>query len=107
MSTYERVADLPLEISGYTLDGLVKTVSSGFERRTTVIRLQGGGEEGTGEDVTYEAADQDAQQALGPTLPLAGSWTFGSFSEHLGTLDTFPAGAPAIEVRRNYRRWAF
>jgi hypothetical protein len=107
MSTYERVADLPLKIDDYALDGLTRTVSSGFERVTTVIRLRGGGEEGLGEDVTYEADDQRAQQELGPVLPLAGEWTFASFSQHLGELDLFPAGAPAFEVRRNYRRWGF
>jgi L-alanine-DL-glutamate epimerase-like enolase superfamily enzyme len=107
MSTYERVADLPLEITDYDLEALVATVSSGFERVTTVIRLRGGGEEGTGEDVTYSAEDQRAQQDLGPTLPLAGTWTVDSFSGHLGGLDTFPAGAPPQEVFRNYRRWAF
>jgi L-alanine-DL-glutamate epimerase-like enolase superfamily enzyme len=107
MSTYERVADLPLEISEYALEGLVKTVSSGFERVTTVIRLRGGGEDGAGEDVTYGADDQRAQQEHGPVLPLAGSWTVDSFSRHLGELDTFPAAAPSTEVFRNYRRWAF
>src|SRR5262245_49959286 len=107
MSTYERVADLPLTIDGYALEGLSKTVSSGFERFTTVIRIQGGGDEGVGEDVTYEGALQIAQQEHGPTLPLAGEWTFDSFSEHLGTLDLFPAGAPDREVYRLYRRWAF
>ena len=107
MSTYERVADLPLTIEGYELEGLTRTVSSGFERVTTVIRLRGGGEEGLGEDVTYEADDQRAQQERGPVLPLAGEWTFASFSRHLGELDTFPAGAPSFEVRRNYRRWGF
>ena len=70
MSTYERIADLPLEIDGYTLEGHSKTVSSGFERRTTVIRLQGGGEEGLGEDVTYDGDNQIDQQAHGPVLPL-------------------------------------
>jgi L-alanine-DL-glutamate epimerase-like enolase superfamily enzyme len=107
MSTYERVADLPLEITDYALEALVATVSSGFERVTTVIRLRGGGAEGTGEDVTYSAEHQRAQQDLGPTLPLAGTWTVDSFSRHLGELDTFPAGAPPQEVFRNYRRWAF
>jgi L-alanine-DL-glutamate epimerase-like enolase superfamily enzyme len=107
MSTYERVADLPLTIDDYTLAGLSKTVSSGFERLTTVIRLRGGGEEGVGEDVTYEAGLQLAQQEHGPELPLAGEWTFDSFSEHLAETDLFPAGAPDREVYRNYRRWAF
>jgi hypothetical protein len=107
MSTYERVAELPLKIDGYALEGLSATVSSGFERLTTVIRLRGGGEEGVGEDVTYDGADQTAQQEHGPVLPLAGDWTFDTFSEHLGRLDTFPAGAPGFEVFRNYRRWGF
>jgi hypothetical protein len=107
MSTYDRVADLPLTIDGYALEGLAKTVSSGFERFTTVIRLQGGGEEGVGEDVNYEGALQLAQQEHGPVLPLAGEWTFDSFSEHLGGLDLFPAGAPDREVYRLYRRWGF
>jgi L-alanine-DL-glutamate epimerase-like enolase superfamily enzyme len=107
MSTYERVADLPLTIDGYALDGLKRSVSSGFERLTTVIRLRGGGEEGVGEDVTYEGDDHIAQQEHGPVLPLAGEWTFDSFSQHLGTLDLFPAGAPKFPVYRAYRLWGF
>jgi hypothetical protein len=107
MSTYERVADLPLEIDDYALDGLSATVSSGFERLTTVIRLRGGGEEGAGEDVTYEGDDHVAQQEHGPVLALDGEWTFESFSQHLGTIDLFPAGAPKFPVFRNYRRWGF
>jgi L-alanine-DL-glutamate epimerase-like enolase superfamily enzyme len=107
MSTYERVADLPLTIDDYALEGLSMTVSSGFERLTTVIRLRGGGEEGLGEDVTYDAELQTAQQEHGPVLPLAGEWTFHSFSEHLAELDLFPAGAPDRDVYRNYRRWGF
>ena len=107
MSTYQRIADLQLEISDYALEGLVQLVSSGFERKTTVIRLRGAGEEGVGEDVTYEAADHVAQQELGPVLPLAGSWTVDSFSRHLAGLDAFPAGAPKFPVYRNYRRWGF
>jgi hypothetical protein len=105
MSTYAHVADLPLTIDGYSLEGLSRTVSSGFERRTTVFRLHGGGEEGIGEDVTYEPDDQARQQELGPVLELAGEWTFDTFSRHLDELDTFPAQAPKFDVYRNYRRW--
>jgi hypothetical protein len=107
MSTYERVADLPLEIDDYTLEGLSRTVSSGFERLTTVIRLRGGGEEGVGEDVTYDGELHVAQQEHGPVLPLAGAWTFDSFSEHLATLDLFHGVEPEFPVFRNYRRWGF
>src|SRR5918999_4115333 len=107
MTTYERIADLALKIDGYALEGLARTVSSGFERHTTVIRLHGGGEEGLGEDVTYESEDHRRQQELGPVLELAGEWTFDGFSQRLGELDLFPAQAPEREVFRNYRRWGF
>jgi L-alanine-DL-glutamate epimerase-like enolase superfamily enzyme len=107
MSTYERVADLPLTIDEYALEGLQRTVSSGFERHTTVIRLRGDGDEGLGEDVTYEPEEHTRLQEAGPSQPLAGEWTFASFSEHVGGLDLFPAGAPGWPVFRNYRRWGF
>jgi hypothetical protein len=107
MSTYESVADLPLTIDDYALEGLERTVGGGFDRLTTVIHLRGGGDEGLGEDVTYIADEHRAQQEHGPVLPLAGEWTFDSFSEHLGGLDLFPTGAPEWDVFRNYRRWAF
>jgi hypothetical protein len=107
VSTYDRIADLPLTIDGYTLEGLSRTVSSGFERVSTVIRLAGGGEEGLGEDVTYEAEEHRTAWERGPELPLAGEYTFGSFSAHLGALDLFPAGEPGWPVFRNYRRWGY
>ena len=69
------------------------------------IVLQGAGDEGRGEDVTYEAPAHDAQQAAGPVLDLAGDFTFDSFSERLATLDTFPDYTPEQPVYRNYRRW--
>ena len=107
MSLYERVADLPLRVDGYALDRLARTVSSGFERVSTVITLEGAGERGAGEDVTYEPEAQDAQQAAGPVLQLAGDWTFATFSAQLGALDLFPGYTPQQEAYRSYRRWAF
>ena len=107
MSLYESIADLPLTIEGYELQRLAKTVSSGFERVSTVFALQGGGETGLGEDVTYEPEAHVAQLEAGPVLPLAGEYTFDSFSEHLGTLDTFPGFTPQQPVYRSYRRWGF
>jgi L-alanine-DL-glutamate epimerase-like enolase superfamily enzyme len=107
MSLYDHVAGLPLRIEDYTLERLARTVSSGFERVSTVFALRGAGEEGRGEDVTYEAEAHDAQQRLGPVLELAGEWTFDSFSEHLGSLDLFPGYRPEQEVYRRYRRWGF
>jgi len=106
MPLYDTVSGLPLEIESYALEGLARDVSTGFTRRTTVVRLQGGGHEGVGEDVTYAEADQGRLQEAGPVQPLAGSWTFDSFSRLLDELDLFPE-PPGEEVFRNYRRWAF
>ena len=106
MSTWERVAQLPLRIDGYDLEGLRADVSSDFTRKSTVIRLAGAGHEGVGEDVTYDAADQEILQAAGPVLPLAGDWTLASFCEHLAGLDLFPQ-PPQREPSRLYRAWAY
>jgi hypothetical protein len=106
VSTYDRVADLPLEVESYALDGLEKDVSSEFTRLTTVVRLRGGGEEGIGEDVTYDALDHVALQDAEGALDLAGSHTLASFSGLLDGLDLFPA-EPVRDVSRLYRRWAF
>ena len=94
MATYSRVSDLPLQIEAYELQGLEQAVSADFVRRTTVLHLRGGGEEGLGEDVTYETEEQARFQAAGPVLDLAGRHTIASFSERL-------EGLP------DYRRWGF
>jgi len=106
MSTYDLVAELPVSIERYELEGLVRDVSSDFTRKSTVIHLHGGGEEGVGEDVVYEAVDHEIAQKAGPSLPLEGDWTMRSFAAHLATLDLFPE-APQCEVSRLYRTWAY
>jgi len=107
MALYDRVADLPLVVEEAAFEGLARTVSSAFERLTTVVHLRGAGEEGVGEDVTYDAEEHPRLQAAGAELPLAGRWTLDGFSRHLDGLDLFPAGAPAQPAFRDYRRWAF
>jgi hypothetical protein len=92
VTLYERLAGLELVVEGYELERLEQAVSSGFTRVTTVIRLLGAGEEGAGEDVTYDAKLHPPPQ----DLTLAGQHTFGSFS---GALDAFGF--------HHYRRWAF
>jgi L-alanine-DL-glutamate epimerase-like enolase superfamily enzyme len=106
MSTYARVADLPFEVDSYELEPLELAVSSDFTRLSTVIHLRGGGEEGIGEDVTYDALDQIALRDAGPVLPLSGSHSLASFAKLLEGLDLFPA-EPVRDVSRLYRRWAF
>ncbi|MEA2335767.1 MAG: hypothetical protein QOG40_2257 [Solirubrobacteraceae bacterium] len=106
MSTWELLAELAVEIEDYALQGLRAEVSSDFERKSTVIHLHGAGEEGVGEDVTYEAVDHDVLQAAGPTLALAGRFTLASFSEHLSSLPLF-AEPPQRDVSERYRTWAY
>ena len=106
MSTYDAVADLPLRIEDYRVEGLSLDVSSGFTRHTTVIHLVGRGEEGVGEDVTYDAVDQLALQESGAELPLQGEFTLGSFSEELEGIELFPQ-PPNRHASVDYRRWAF
>jgi hypothetical protein len=93
-SLWKRFAAFPLEIEGYELERLEKPVTRGFTRVSTVVHLRGGGEEGLGEDVTWYAEHHDREQAAGPVLPLAGSWTLESFSKRL-------------EMPDPHRRWAY
>jgi hypothetical protein len=94
MSTYARLAELPVVVESYELEGLEQAVSSDFVRRTTVVHLRGAGEEGVGEDVIYDADDQLRFQAAGPGLDLAGEHTLDSLSSRFeGLLDL--------------RRWGF
>jgi hypothetical protein len=104
--TYDLLADTPVEVDAYGLEGLAKQVSSGFTRRTTVVRLSGAGHDGVGEDVTYAEGDHAVLQDAGATLALAGSYTLASFSARLDELDLFPQ-PPSRADFRSYRRWAF
>jgi hypothetical protein len=106
VATYDAVADLDVEVESFTLDRLEHAVSSEFTRVTTVVRLRGGGEEGTGEDVTYAVEEQGEFQAEGPKLPLTGSHKLDSFSELVGRLALFPT-EPGMAAYYDYRRWAF
>jgi L-alanine-DL-glutamate epimerase-like enolase superfamily enzyme len=101
-----RLADLPLRIDDYALERLERAVSSNFLRVSTVIRLRGAGHEGIGEDVTYDAVDQDALQDAGAVQPLAGDWTLASFCDHLGSLDLWPKPAER-DASVLYRVWAY
>ena len=84
MPLFDRVAGLPLAVERFELEPLRQEEAPG---RTTV-RLHGAGEEGLGEDVTYE--EQSPEQ----DLDVAGDWSLGSFSQALPELP-------------GYRRWGF
>ena len=105
MPTYDLIRELPLTVDDVSSDNLEQQASTDFLRRTTVVRLAGGGVEGVGEDVVYTAELHPPFQALLPTLPLTGEWTLESFSQRVGELDLF-GDAPEQGVYRAYRRWA-
>jgi L-alanine-DL-glutamate epimerase-like enolase superfamily enzyme len=105
MSTYERIADLPLRVDGYELLPLARPTSSGWDRVSTVVRMHGGGHTGEGEDVWLENDDHRALVGRGPVLPLAGDWTIDTLSRRLGQEDLFP-DAPS-PIAHGFRRWGF
>ena len=100
LSLYDAVRDLPLHVEGYALELLQLQARPDFLRKTTMVRLHGDGEEGIGEDVTYEASEHDRLQERGPDLPLAGDWTIDSFSTHLGGATALRPAARARGLRR-------
>jgi L-alanine-DL-glutamate epimerase-like enolase superfamily enzyme len=108
VATFDRLADLPVQIEGYDLEGLEVDVSSDFTRVTTLVKMRGGGEQGVGEDVVYDALDHVALQSAGPVHDLSGPRTIGELCELTGSLDLF-GGSPPVrgDVSRLYRRWAF
>jgi L-alanine-DL-glutamate epimerase-like enolase superfamily enzyme len=106
VATFDLLANLPLEVDGYALEGLQSEMAAGFVRATTVIHLHGDGERGVGEDVVYDAEDHVALQEAGPVQPLTGRWTLGEFCDLIASLDLFGV-EPKRDVSRLYRRWAF
>ncbi len=104
--TFDQIANLPLTLEAYDLEPLVRAVSPEFTRRSTVFHLRGNGEEGLGEDVTYDEDDQVRQQQSGPALDLAGEWTIAGFSHHVAVLDLFQGVTPAMPAFLDYRVWA-
>jgi L-alanine-DL-glutamate epimerase-like enolase superfamily enzyme len=106
MSTYERIAELPVKIDSYGFEGLSIKPSPEFERLTTVVQVTADGLVGNGEDITYEALDAIALQDAGPVHDLSEPRTIGELCDLIGGLDLFPV-PPEREVSRLYRRWAF
>ena len=78
MPLFDSVRDLPLTVERFELERFDLPLKH-FTRRTTVVHLHGGGEEGVGEDVSYE---EELQLAFTDDAlpPLAGEHTLESFS---------------------------
>lgn len=92
MSDYAKLAGLELGIEGYLTERR-RFETERFVRVTMTVVLSGGGVDGRGEDVTYEADEHDR---FPEDLPLAGEQTLDAFSHRLD----------AFELP-DYRRWAF
>jgi hypothetical protein len=94
--------ELALTVEDVELELRELAVSPEFRRVTTTVHLGGGGQEGLGEDVTY-------QPELHEDFPLpdvAGRWTLASFSESLEGFQFFH-GLPEDQAGVDYRRWAW
>jgi hypothetical protein len=107
MRTWDLLSELPIDVEGYQLDPHEIPFPNGGARRTTVVRLHGGGHEGIGEDVTYDAAAQLVFQDAGPHQPLVGATTLAGFSRLLEGLELWPGSEPDPAATVDYRRWAF
>ncbi len=105
MSAYEELAELPVQVEGYELVANDREYGD-FTRGSTIVRLQGRGEEGIGEDVAYEVLDHIAHRD-GPRVDLSAPRTLGELCELFGSLDLHAAAPPEREVSRLYRRWAY
>jgi hypothetical protein len=107
MSSFQRVAELPVKVESYELEGRDREFSPQFTRPSTLIRLRGEGQEGIGEDVTYDVLDHIAHRDAGPVHDLSAPQNLAELCELLGALDLFQAAPAVREASRHYRRWAY
>ena len=107
MPTYASIAGLPLLIERCELQPLVRDITSGFTKVSTVVRLSGGSHVGEGEDITWDQVDQiELLRGGGDFHWLHGERTLDGFGSLLGQVNLFPK-PPIRESARYYRRWAF
>ena len=77
MALFDQLADLPIEVESYELEGLERDVSSDFTRLSTVIHLQGKGETGVkggtnrpvGKSTARDSTGIDPQDPIDPNSP--------------------------------------
>jgi hypothetical protein len=101
MSLWDRLRDLELAVDSFRTERRSVDVSTEFTRVTTTVVLSGGGHEGRGEDVTYNAEDHD----WFPELEAFGVMTLAELSASLDEVTLFPSG-PRMAASADYRRWA-
>lgn len=101
-SLWPRIADLALTVERVEHGRLDPGPGFGDAHPSRLVRLIGDGHEGLGEDITLFLAEDV------PDLPLAGTWTLGSFCAHLDTLEQWlePPAEYGDMVRR-FRNWSY
>jgi L-alanine-DL-glutamate epimerase-like enolase superfamily enzyme len=104
-STFAKLSGLELVVDACLLEPLRAELGPGRTRQCTLVTLNGDGASGVGEDVGYEADEQEAFLAAGPPPGLTGRFTLERFCARVESLDLFPA-APRSAVSRLYRVWA-
>ncbi|HEV7806220.1 MAG TPA: hypothetical protein VGO80_10395 [Solirubrobacteraceae bacterium] len=106
-AAWQILAELPVDVRAIDFERLERDVGTrGYRRVATLVRLEGRGEQGVGEDLVYDAADHDVRPAAAELEALVGERTLGTFSEVLDAVELWPR-APANAPSRRYRRWAF
>jgi hypothetical protein len=101
VALWEQLRGLELALEDATTERRSVDVSTDFTRVTTTVVLQGRGEEGRGEDVTYNAEDHD----WFPELHVRGSMSLAAFSAELDAVKLF-GDEPKMKASLDYRRWA-
>lgn len=101
MALWDRLSGLELAVEETTTERRSIDVSTDFTRVTTTLVLRGRGEEGRGEDVTYNAEDHE----WFADLQIRNSMSLSAFSAELDGLRLFRE-EPKMKASADYRRWA-
>jgi hypothetical protein len=105
-SAWDRLRALPLRVEAYEFERRSATMAYGFQRVTSLVRLQGNGAEGLGEDVSPYEGEDDTLHVTKPDLPLTGEWTLESFCDQVAQLELWPV-PPHWDTAVRWRRWSF
>jgi hypothetical protein len=98
---WEKLAGLELTLEDATTERRSVDVSTDFTRVTTTVVVSGRGQEGRGEDVTYNAEDHE----WFPDVAARGTMSLGEYSGSLDGLQLFGT-SPKMDASSDYRRWA-
>ena len=107
VTPWDLISELPVVVEEYAFERRSALLGNDFQRVTTIVRLQGGGHEGLGEDVSPFEGEDDTLHVTQPELPLAGEWTVGTLTERIQETDHWPAAEPGWPMARRWRNWAF